>query len=112
MNPPSAARRSLLTALAFATLALVCAAPLLLESTTFDFLPPYPQAWQTGLACAGVVLGMALVVGVRAQLDRETEPKAFVLNVLFVALAVALTTFHWKIVDSNSNNAHWQRNLY
>ncbi len=102
----------LLTGLALAALGALCAAPLLLESTSFVDLVPYAESWQTGLACGVVLLAMLLVVGVRTWLDREAEPHAPALNVLFVALAIDLTWMHWRLVDSVPLAADWQDDLY
>jgi hypothetical protein len=114
-----------LTALAFATLALICAAPLVLESTSFQFLEPYPAAWQTVLTCAAVLFALFAVVGLRAFLDRpaacrradcqsalHAESHPLALHVLFVAVAVAMTFVHWQLVDYHPYMQQWQRELY
>jgi hypothetical protein len=107
-----AAPHPYLTALAFSTLAAVCAAPLLLDSADVWFLPPYPTAWQSWLAHGSVLLIVFVVVGIRAFLDRDTEPHAFALHALFLTLAATLTLIHWLQVDSHSRARDWQLNLY
>ncbi len=104
--------RPSLTALAFAALTVLCVAPLLLESTTADILPPYPQAWETAATCGAVVAVLLAVVGVRTALDRTTERQAVLLNLLFVGLAIALTCIHWSMIDRVPFFEGWQRDLY
>jgi hypothetical protein len=106
-------RHAVLTALAFAALAILCGTPLLLESAPFEFhLPAYPRPWQTAIACGSVVAVMLAVVGIRAYLDRETEPHVFLLHLVFVALAIVLTAMHWQLVDRIPDIEAWQRDLY
>ena len=111
-TPASAARHPLLTALAFASLAAVCAAPLLLESTGVWFLPPYSSPWLS-LPAHGIVLCAILaIVAVRAWLDRDTEAHAFVLHALFLAGAATLALVHWQLFDCHPKRHDWQLDSY
>ncbi len=112
MNPDAPRPRdSLLTAGGFLLLTLLTAGPLLLEPRPAAFFEPYPSATATLLA-EGLVLGlMALVLAVRAFLDRG-EPRPFALAVVFSAAAAAMTAVHWTVVDSDPPRHLWQRDDY
>jgi hypothetical protein len=107
-------RRGLLTALAFAALALAALAPLMLESAPVEFLPAYgaAAAWTSKLVVAGALLG---VIALAWALHRF-EPVGW-FNVALLAAAGAMTACHWLRIDSRSLPDHtpieqWQRQLY
>jgi hypothetical protein len=101
-----------LPGLAFATLAVLCGAPFFLEHAPVTILPPYAEQWQTVAACGAVLLAMFAAISVRCRLDQAAERRAIALNLLFVALAGALTVMHWAMVDADTGRQQWQRDLY
>jgi hypothetical protein len=61
---------------------------------------------------AVVLLGMGLVIFVRALADRRHEPHAILLNLGFVLIAGAATACHWCIVDARYQVVDGQRDYY
>jgi len=104
-------QRDVVTTASLGLLALVTIGPLLLEPQPVDFLPAYSTTLGTVLSMAGVLLLMAGLLTVRAELDQPSEPHAGRNIILFGVLAGLMTLLHWIVVDSRSP-ADWEPKTY
>jgi hypothetical protein len=93
-------------------LAAVTVGPLLAVRRPADFVGPYPSAVQTYDAEAAVLAGLALVLVVRACLDRSRDSHPFGLALLMAVLAGAMTWVHWRLVDADPVRLKWQGGIY
>jgi hypothetical protein len=109
--------------LSWAVVFLVAVAPFFLDPHPTK-LAPRQAPLLSWLTRGSVLLALAVAVGVRARADRRTERRPVLLNALFVALAAALTAYHWYQVDRGwfevreqaklvrYYHLNWQRALY
>jgi hypothetical protein len=84
---------------------------LLLETTPIEFLPAFAPA-EAAIRKAIVLLLLGLAVAWRVQLDEQEGPGSGRVTVGVAFLALALTACHWLIVDRDSFQVNWQRDLY
>jgi hypothetical protein len=91
---------------------LVTVGPLLVVRRPAEFVVPYSSAMETYDAEAAVLAGLALVLVVRAYLDRRRDSHPFGIALLLVALAGLMTWVHWRLVDSDPVRLDWQRGIY
>lgn len=109
MHPSS---RPLITGVGLGLLALLSLVPLILEPHRDAFLAPYTSITATFLAEVVVLFLMAASLGVRARLDRVSEPHAGRRMLLFVVLAGLMTLAHWLEVDRIDECGQWQEQIY
>lgn len=111
-DPRVASRHNpVITAVGLTLLALVTVVPLLLAAWPMMDLAPLPSVALRGVAKAGVLLVLGLVLLARASFDRRTERHPFALALLFLGLAEGMTGMHLDIVDSDLRRVDWQRDV-
>jgi hypothetical protein len=103
-------QRPIAISAALAALALLCAAPLLLEPRPVDWV-----ALPTALAWGGrglVVAALFAALAVQVRLFRPVTAAPVRLTLALAALAGLLVAVHWLMVDRQPLPAQWQRDLY
>ena len=90
--------------------ALVSLLPFFFERLPVELAAPYATAFGRVVSKAIVVLGMGLIIAIRARLGRtQNSPSFFVVSIM-IGLASLMTAYHFFLVDRIHSS--WQQQLY